>query len=440
MVSETQAKVSNAKGGTASPSVTVIGAGVVGMACACYLQRAGFAVTVIDRLGPGEACSYGNSGGLAVSHIEPIGSPGVLARVPGWLFDPQGPLKIRWRHLPHMAPWIMRLLQASTPASVRDIKQTLVSLLGASLDAWQPLLDDGALHDEVMPFGTLNLYQSEQALDSEMAHWQEHRELGMVCEQLSAGELHELEPDLPPAYRCAILEPAWRRVRDPHALVTGLAAGFVARGGRLLCEQVSELALEGGAVTGVRTHRGLHRSDYLVVAAGVWSNRFSAQLGDRVPLESGRGSNVTIANPGLAFQHLIISRGRARFSMSSMSMGLRIGTGMEFGGVDRIPDYATAKTALGHARKLFPQLRSEDGPKNGPDTEDYALWAGDRPMTPDTLPVIDTSSSHANVFYAFGHGQVGLTTAAITGKLVAELVGYQRPSLDLMPFRVARFR
>src|SRR3990170_5341690 len=95
-------------GGRGQPgAVVVVGAGVVGMACALYLQRAGLPVTVIDRLPPGEACSYGNAGGIAVSHLAPVAMPGVLRRIPRWLLERDGPLALRWAHLPAMTPWLL---------------------------------------------------------------------------------------------------------------------------------------------------------------------------------------------------------------------------------------------------------------------------------------------------------------------------------------------
>ena len=411
-------------------SVTVIGAGAVGMACACYLQREGHEVTVIDRLGPGEACSFGNSGGLAASHVEPLGTPGVFLQVPGWLIDPLGPLRLRWAHLPHMFPFLIRLLRASTPGRMRVIAETQASLVRGSYDAWKPLIKDADLGGEILHRGAINVYPSEQAREQDMGRWNLQRELGLSVESLDEDELRQLEPALVPAYRSAVLQPEWRRVRDPYRIVEGLAIHFQREGGTILREIVSEIQVHGQADSvAVRTNRSLRPTQRVVVAAGAWSHRISAALGSPVPLESGRGYNVTLNDPGLEFEHLVIARGKVKFTLASLSVGLRVGGALEFAGVDAAPDYRRAKAALESVTRVFPHVN----------TKDHAMWCGDRPMTPDTIPVISQSPRHPDVFYAFGHGHLGLTMAGITGKLITELVSGRSPSLDLGRMRVDRF-
>jgi D-amino-acid dehydrogenase len=152
-------------------------------------------------------------------------------------------------------------------------------------------------------------------------------------------------------------------------------------------------------------------------------------LGSPVPLESGRGYNVTLNNPGIEFEHLVVSRGNIKFTLSSLSVGLRVGGALEFAGVDSAPDYRRARAALESVKRSFPDIN----------TDDYAMWCGDRPMTPDTLPVISRSPRHAGLYYAFGHGHLGLTMAAVSGRLIAELVAGRTTSIDLEPYRIDRY-
>ena len=409
--------------------VTVIGAGVVGMACASYLQRERHDVTVIDRLGPGEACSFGNSGGLGFTHVEPLATPGVLVRVPLWLFDRLGPLRLRWSHLPSMFPWLVRMVRASSPSRVRSIAQTQASILSGAYEAWKPLFKDADLGGELIDRGAINVYRTEQALENDMERWRLQRALGLPVERLDTEALRALEPRLVPAYRYGMLQPDWRRVRDPYRIVEGLAAHFQGHGGEILRETVSELEIGANGAPAVRTNRGLRSTEILVVAAGAWSDRLSASLGSPVPLESGRGYNVTLTDPGLEFEHLILSRDRVKFTLSSLSVGLRVGGALEFAGVNGLPDYRRAKAALEGALRMFPDLN----------VDQHAMWYGDRPMTPDSLPVISASPRHSKVFFAFGHGHLGLTMAGITGKLIAELIGGRSPSIDVRPLRVDRF-
>jgi len=226
------------------------------------------------------------------------------------------------------------------------------------------------------------------------------------------------------------LQPDWRRVRDPYRIVEGLATHFQREGGTILREIVSEIQVDGQADSvAVRTNRSLRPAQRIVVAAGAWSHRISTALGSPVPLESGRGYNVTLNDPGLEFDHLVIARGKVKFTLASLSVGLRVGGALEFAGVDAAPDYRRAKAALESVTRVFPDVN----------TKDYVMWCGDRPMTPDTLPVISRSPLHPSVFYAFGHGHLGLTMAGITGKLITELMSGRSPSLDLEKLRVDRF-
>src|SRR5258708_28861742 len=140
--------------------VVVIGAGIVGMAAASYLQRDGHRVTVLDPGGPGEGASFGNAGCLNGSSVVPVSMPGVLAQVPRWLLDPQGPLVLRWRYLPAIAPWLWRFVRAGTPEKVRAQARALRALLGPTLESYAPLLKAAGAEDLVHPAGHLNVHKS----------------------------------------------------------------------------------------------------------------------------------------------------------------------------------------------------------------------------------------------------------------------------------------
>ena len=166
----------------------------------------------------------------------------------------------------------------------------------------------------------------------------------------------------------------------------------------------------------------------LVIAAGAWSHRLTAQLGTRVPLEAERGYHLMLPRPGVALRIPLVDRDH-NFTMTPMDCGLRLGGTAEFAGVDAPPDYRRARILLEHGRRAFPGLNGEGA------TE----WMGCRPSLPDGLPIIDRSPRFANVFFAFGHAHFGLTEAPTTGKLIAEMIGGRPTSIDMTPFRVARF-
>lgn len=408
--------------------VTIVGAGVVGMATAVQLQAAGHAVTVIDRLPPGEAASFGNAGGMPTSHAFPLGLPGTALKVPGWLLDPLGPLALRWSYLPRLAPWLTRFVRASSTANAEKSFAAILALMRRSKDDWQPLLDAAGIADLVQPVGGVVPYRSEATMKADDAMWRIPREHGLNVQRLNRDELRQLEPTLNEAYACAMFEPDWQRALDPHAVVVGLAEHFVRRGGTLLREQVADIETGPGGVTALRTNKGLRPVGTLVICAGAWSHRLAARLGSKVPLEACRGYHIVLPEPGKTPRNMIFP---PEFScaITPMRMGLRFAGTAEFAGLDSAPNWARARKLTEVAKSVFP----------GINVEGYTEWTGDRPIIPDSLPVIDRSPHHKNVVFAFGHAFYGLTLGAITGRVVTEIVDGRPPSVDLAPYRVTRF-
>jgi D-amino-acid dehydrogenase len=169
-------------------------------------------------------------------------------------------------------------------------------------------------------------------------------------------------------------------------------------------------------------------ADCAVVAAGAWSGALARLLGDRVLLESERGYNTTLPSPGVTLEREVIFAER-KFVATPLSIGLRIGGAAEFGGLDAEANFKRSEALVTLASRYFPNLSRDNG----------IAWAGHRPATPDSLPVIGPSPRSANIFYAFGHGHLGLTQAATTGKLIADLVAGRAPPIDLAPYSISRF-
>ena len=409
--------------------VTVIGAGIVGLCCARWLQRGGHAVTVIDPVSPGESCSFGNAGIISKYSVVPQAMPGTFAKVPGWLLDPQGPLVVRWAYLPRAAPWLLRLFAASQPSRIPAIADALCALNLPTIDAYSDLLGPTDFADLIRLDGVINAYETVAELEADAAAWALRKERGARFERFDGDALRELEPALNPAIPCAMYMPDTGHSINPLRLVKTLAERFAGDGGTIIGNRVARiecdaqgprtLHLDGGASHGVEA---------LVIAAGAWSHRLAAQLGSRPPLEAERGYHVTIADPGVVPKRPVSLFSRGLYA-TPMEMGLRIAGTVEFGGVDAPADYRRARVLHDHGRFLFPGLR--DG--------DASQWMGCRPSLPDSLPVISRSPRYGRVHYAFGHGHLGLTEGAITGKLIAEMIAGRPTSIDVTPYRVDRF-
>ncbi len=238
-----------------------------------------------------------------------------------------------------------------------------------------------------------------------------------------------MEPALAPIFKAGMFVPDWGHVADPYRVVAGIAESFVRHGGTVLQARVVDVEIGPDGPSAARTDGGERLSFYqLVVAAGAWSARLAKPLGSKVPLESERGYHTTLPTPGVSVNRMLHSA-EGGFVVTPMAMGLRLAGTVELGGLDLPPNEARAKVLVTRAKRFLPGLNAEGG----------SMWMGHRPSLPDSLPVISRSPRFANLFYAFGHGHLGLTEGATTGRLIASLAAGRDPGIDLTPFRVDRF-
>ena len=414
---------------TTGRRVVVIGAGIVGVAAACWLQRDGHQVTISDPEPPGHGASSGNAGCISPGSIVPLSGPGVLLQVPGWLLDPAGPLALRWRHLPFAAPWLLRFVRAGAAAAVEHQAAALARLLVPVHECLSPLLQDAGAADLVRRDGSLIVYRTRAGWEAGRRGWDLRRRNGIAWEELDPEALRRLDPALAPGlYRGALL-PGNGHTVDPQALVSRLAAAFVRRGGRVATAAATGFALEAGRLRAVRTTAGPIAAEAAVLAAGAHSRGLAAALGDRVPLESERGYHLMLPDPQVTPRFPTLSA-EGRFVATPMAHGLRLTGIVELAGLRAPPDWRRAHALLPLAQALYPGLAGEGG----------TVWMGHRPSTPDSLPVIGRSRRSPDVIYAFGHGHLGLTGAPSTGRLIAELIAGRAPSIDPAPYAAMRFR
>jgi D-amino-acid dehydrogenase len=407
--------------------VVVIGAGIVGLACAFHLRKDGLGVTVVDRDPEGDKASFGNAGGIGISEVVPAAVPGVFWRVPGWLLDPLGPLALRPSHAPRLVPWLLRFSRSAAPSEVARISAALAALNLRVYDDLVPMLAATGLSGELHRKGALSVYESEAGYRRDQAEWALKRSLGIETEEISGEEARRIEPALGPIVRRAIVTPQWGHVSDPKRVVDGLRRWLVANGVELVRGDASAIAVSGSPSVALQDGRSLSAAN-IVLAAGAWSGALARGIGDPVLLESERGYNTTLPRPGVTLEREVIFAER-KFTATPLSCGLRIGGAAEFAGLTARANYRRSRALVTLAKLYLPGLDAGGGTQ----------WMGHRPATPDGLPVIGRSPRHHSVLYAFGHGHVGLTLAATTGRFIADLVSARPPATDLGPYSIARF-
>jgi D-amino-acid dehydrogenase len=412
--------------------VGVIGAGIIGVCAASWLQRDGHSVLLIERDEPGHGASFGNAGCLNGSSVTPVAMPGVVRNVPRWLFDPLAPLALRWTYLPTIAPWLLRFLRSSSPERARAAARALRPLVGPTLEALKPLVSAAGAEHLVHRLGHLYVYRSAHGPEKERFAWDLRRENGVEIDEFDADELRQLEPALSRDYVRGLLVRENGHTSNPLALVERLVEHFVRLGGQVVCARARGFRLEGGRLIGIETDSGGVPADAAVVCAGAYSKPLAAALGDKVPLETERGYHLMIRDPEV-MPRIPTADADGKFVATPMETGLRFAGTVELAGLEAPPDWRRANILLEQGRKMLPGL-AMSYPQ-----ERTSVWMGHRPSLPDSLPVIGPSGATPDVIYAFGHGHVGMTAAPMTGKVVADLVAGRPPSIDIAPFSPRRF-
>jgi len=408
--------------------VHVIGAGIVGLATAASLVQRGYQVTVLDREAVAAGASQGNAAAIAWTDVAPLASPGLWKQALRWLADPLGPLTVRPAYALKILPWMLRFLAASNPGRVARSTEALAALNGAALPAWEKLWRVSGTHNQVRRDGCLELFDTLSSLEKARRGWAEQRDYGIEIEEVGAGRLRELEPDLSDRVIGGAFVPGWVQMDDPKQLCLSIADWLAGQGVQFASGEVSRLEPGGGACALHLKDGNTLEAEQLVIACGAWSRPLALQLGDRIPLDTERGYNVTVPEPGVSVKRMIMLPGHG-FVLTPLSIGLRVGGAVEFGGLDLPPNWTRVEAMVTKARLFFPGLTTQGGKR----------WMGFRPSLPDSLPVISPARRHGRIFYAFGHAHHGLTEAAVTGEMIAALIEGERPVVDPAPFRADRF-
>jgi D-amino-acid dehydrogenase len=411
-------------------TIVVIGGGVIGTACAYYLSKAGWNVTLIDKGRHGFGCSHANCGYVSPSHVLPLAVPGAARMAIHSLVQRNAPFAVRPRFDPALWGWLLRFAARCNRKDMLTAARGIQALLNSSRVLYDQLLREESIDCEWQPNGILFVFQTRKGME----HYAETDKLltesfNMPARRFDGDALVELEPALKPglAGGClyesdAHLRPdrllsEWRRVLDDRGVVI-----------RECCETVGFDSAHGIARAAI-TKGGELPADAFVVSAGAWTPFLNRHLGCKLPIQPGKGYSITMPRPTPCPTYPLLFE-EHHVAVTPMRTGYRLGSTMEFAGYD-----ATLNRQRLQLLRDGAQLYLHE-PFAGPVVEE---WYGWRPMTYDSLPIIDRSPALSNVFIAAGHNMLGLSMATATGKLVAEVLSGQVPHVDPTPYGIGRF-
>jgi D-amino-acid dehydrogenase len=412
-------------------NVLVIGGGAIGLSAAYYLSRSGATVTVVDKGQMGHGCSLHNAGFVSPSHFVPLAAPGVFAQALRWMFDRKSPFYIKPRFDLNLLSWAWRFSQACNERVAQRAMPVLRDLLVESSRLFEELATVDGMSFEWTKKGLLVLYRTAKGKRSCEHDLRLSHELGIDATSMEQNQLHDLDRKTQFRALGGLYFPADGHL-VPSSLVKNLTDHLEHNRVQLLPNcSVTGFETSAGKITAVRTDRGQIHADEFVLASGVWSSLLLRDLRISLPIEAGKGYSITVKHPS-AKPALPCILSERRIAVTPFSDGLRLAGTMELAGIDLTLNPLRINAILDAVPLYF-------GNVERPDPSSAELWSGLRPITPDGLPYIGRFEQFPNLIAAAGHAMLGISLATVTGKLLAEIAGGQKPSHDLTLLRPNRY-
>ena len=415
--------------------VIVLGSGVIGVASAYQLALAGHEVTVVDRQpAPGLETSYANAGEVSPGYSAPWAGPGVPLKAIKWLLMQHRPLVIR----PHLdlglIRWGVAMLRNCTTVRYELNKGRMVRLAEYSRDCLRELRTQTGLHYDERMQGTLQLFRTQKQLDASAADISVLQRTGVGFELLDRAGCIRHEPALARVqhkFLGGLLLPG-DETGDCFKFTQNLAAIAVHRGVQFRHgTTIQKLQAEGGQLAGVVTDAGVLRADAYLLALGSHSPKLLKPVGVDIPVYPVKGYSITlpITDAAGAPESTVMDETH-KVAVTRLGERIRVGGTAELAGYDLRLHDARRRTLEHVVTDLFP---------NGGDVSRAEFWCGLRPMTPDGTPVLGATSLR-KLYLATGHGTLGWTMAAGTGRVMADLISGRAPAIDMDGLTMARYR
>jgi len=413
-----------------SKSIIIIGGGIIGLSAAYFLQKEGHQVTVIDKSDITSGASFVNAGYITPSHIIPLASPGKITQGIKWMFDSSSPFYMKPRWDADFIRWSWYFRKSSTKSKVEKAIPVIKDINLLSRTLFESIKASGDLGNfQLERKGLLMLYKTQKSYDHEMEVAQKASFLGLEVAELNRSQLSEIEPDVQIDAKGAIHYQCDGHT-TPNEIMPKMLHYLKSAGVAIKTnETVLDVSIRTNKIDEIITSKQMYQADEIILAAGSWSGELSKKLKIKLPLQAGKGYRINLSRPTKISMPAVLME--ASMAVTPMQGFTRFAGTMEFSGInDYIRKERVAAIAAG-AKKFYPELEITA-------EEQANAKTGMRPVTPDGLPYIGRSSKIKNLTFATGHAMMGWSLGPATGKLVAEIIGEHKTSMDISAFNPDR--
>jgi len=405
--------------------VAVIGAGIIGVCIAFFLKKNGHKVTLIDQNNPGTQTSFGNAGLFANHECVTANSPHLWKNFPSMLVSKNSPLVIDWFYVLTHLPWAIRFLRNCTSERVDHIAKSLSNFSSHAGLAYEEIFDEVDVSQIIVHKEPIFLYESKELFEKNQYAFNLRKKNNVHFDVINKEDIAKMEPSLAPIYYKGMILKGESFTKSPLQITLKIFDDFINNGGHFVLSKIDSIIRKGDFLF-LKYKKQEYQFDKIVVAAGAWSNFLAKTIGDNFPLDTERGYHIIFENNNNLLTRPV-GWAKTGFYMTPMEDGIRAAGTVEIAGLIKPMNKNILAMIETTARSILPKLGKVK-----------SQWMGFRPTLPDSLPVIGESRKCKNVYYAFGHQHLGLSLAAVTGKVMRSLIENQPTNINidsLSPYR-----
>lgn len=393
--------------------VTIIGGGVVGLACAYYLKLDGHQVRIVEQKTIGDSCAKGNAGYVSPSHFIPLAAPGMVRKGLKWMFNPESPFYIRPRLDPSLLSWMWKFNRYCNAQHVKNARQDLFELCTESKSLYLALQKHLSQPFQLANNGIYALCHSERAMEEELKILKQANELGMKAEEVSTEDVSKKNADMNFNICGGVYFPEDSHVQ-PSEFMASLYQFLIQNDVEIVENfEVNKITESKSRIISIASKTSQFDIDELIIATGSWSSKVCKQLNFHPPIQAGKGYSMTIDKTWDLDTPMILSD--SAVAITPFDNQIRFGGTMEFAGLDLSINERRVQGIMKSVKTFIP-----DFDLNSVDIKN--AWAGLRPVSPDGLPLVGKVTQYSNLMIAAGHAMLGLTLAPVTGQIITDLM------------------